>query len=346
MTRKALVGGVLPLVILALAAAWIVRQDAERAAGRGDPPAGRATTAEPTTVAEPEAEPPPFSIPQEQFAPYEPPAEELYVNGKRLAGRVAQELATFPPGATTRELASRIVVATGGQAALERTLAPLLDPARRSAGETLYAQFSGVTATTLGAMVVVRQHLEDAEGNREEVVRVMDVRLTRTDGPWSLDTVASVGGTPVPRPAKLSPAAKRVLDHPRIELPDTVRWDIYGGDVDDALLRALAEAADRWPIAVTVLRTGHPPSVWGANRPSAHASGYAADLYAVDGKPVVMQSQNGSSAQQLAASFLAGGAWQVGSPWVLPPGGRRSFTDRVHSDHIHLQQARVLRASG
>lgn len=345
MTRRALVGGVLPLVILALAAAWILRQDTESASGQGGPPPSRTTTAEPTTVTEPEAEPPPFSVPQEQFAPYEPPAEELYVNGKRLAGRVAQELATFPPGATTRELASRIVVASGGQAALERTLAPLLDPARRSAGETLYVQFSGVTATTLGAMVVVRQHLEDAAGDREEVVRVMDVRLSRTDGPWSLDTVASVGGAPVPRPAELSPAATRVLDHPDIELPDTARWDIHRG-VDDALLVALADAADRWPIAVSVLRTGHPPNVWGGDRRSAHASGYAADIYAVDGELVVRQSAEGSSAYRLTAALLDAGARQVGSPWVLPPGGRRSFSDRVHSDHIHLQQTQVSQSAG
>ena len=340
MRRRIVVTGILTLLVVALAAAWVVRQSRPDIAAGVDAAPKRATTEADSTRRERAASPPPFSTPQKQFPPYEPPAGELYANGKRLAGRVAQELATFPPGASTRELATRIVVGAGQQKGLERVVAPLLDPARRSAGETLYAQFSGVTATTLGAMVVVRQHLEDAAGNREQVVRVMDVRLSRTDGPWSLDTVASVGGAAVPRPAVLSSAATRVLDHPGIELPDTARWDIYRG-VDDALLVALAKAADRWPIAVSVLSTGHPPNVWGGHRPSAHASGYAADLYAVDDELVVLQREQGSSAYQLAAALLDAGARQVGSPWVLPPGGHRSFTDRVHSDHIHLQQRSV-----
>jgi hypothetical protein len=345
MTRHLVATGISTLLIGGLAAGWIVRQNRQGPAEEVAAVPKHVTTEADSRPRERAASPPPFSTPQKQFPPYEPPAGELYANGKRLAGRVAQELATFPPGASTRELATRIVVAARQQKGLERAVAPLLDPARRSAGETLYAQFSGVTATTLGAMVVVRQHLEDAAGNREQVVRVMDVRLSRTDGPWSLDTVASVGGTAVPRPAVLSTAATRVLDHPDIELPDTARWDIYRG-VDNALLVALAKAADRWPIVVSVLSSGHPPNVWGENRPSAHANGYAADLYAVDDELVVLQREQGSSAYQLAAALLDAGARQVGSPWVLPPGGHRSFTDRVHSDHIHLQQRSVSRAHG
>ena len=283
----------------------------------------------------------PFSTLPQRFPLYEPPTEEPYANGKRLAGRVAQQLATFPPHASTAEIARGVRVLAGRRAELSRTVAPLLDPRRRSAGEVVYVQLSGVTATTLGAMVVVRQHLEDAAGNRQWVVRVMDVRLRRTDGPWSLERVASVGGTAVRRPANVSPAEARVLDHSDIELPDTARWDIYRGWIDDRLLRALADAADRWPLAVAVLRTGHPVNVWATKRPSAHASGYAADVYAVDGRLVLRQRKTGSSAQQFAAAFLAAGARQVGSPWNLTAAGKRSFTDRVHQDHVHAQFRRV-----
>lgn len=280
----------------------------------------------------------PFARPRPISAPYEPPAKEPYVNGKRLAGRVAQELATFGPGASATELASRVDAAGERPAELERIVVPLLNPARRSTGEVVYVQLSGVTATTLGTMVLVRQRLENAEGNTELVVRVMDVRLRRTDGPWSLDRVASVGGTAVPRPANVSSAAARVLDHPGIWLPDTARWDIYRGLVDEGLLQALGDAADQSPFAVTVLRTGHPPNVWATRRPSAHAAGRAADIYAVDSTLVLRQRTNGSSAHQLAAAFLAAGARQVGSPWILPPGGKRSFTDRAHQDHVHVQR--------
>ena len=295
-------------------------------------------TAPPTTAA-----PEPFDTPQEQYPPYQPPAEELYINGKRLAGRVAQELATFGPSATIAELTNGVTPATGGTTELQRVVAPLHDPARRAAADVAYVELSGVTATTLGTMVIVRQHLEDAEGRRELVVRVMDVRLRRTDGPWSLDRVASVGGRPVPRPATVSAAAARVLDHPSIDLPDTARWDIYRGDVDDGLLSALADAADRWPLAISVFRSGHPDKVWATRRTSAHTAGLAADIYAVDGQLVVRQGSNESSARKLVAVFLAGGATQVGSPWSLPPGGRRSFTDRVHRDHNHVQQRGAVR---
>lgn len=285
-----------------------------------------------------------FATPQQLFALYEPPVEEPYANGKRLAGRVAQRLATFGPRASAKKIASGVGAARGQAAQLEGVVTPLLDPALRSAGEVIYVQLSGVTATTLGAMVVVRQHLEDAAGARRLVVRVMDVRLRRNGGPWSLDQVASVGGRAVGRPSELSAAAARVLDHPSIQLPDTARWDIHRGDIDEGLLRSLADAADRWPIAVTVLRTGHPPNVWATGRPSAHATGRAADIYAVDGTPVLLQRVKGGKARLLATAFLRAGAAQIGSPWILPPGGRRSFADAVHWDHIHVQQTQFRRA--
>lgn len=334
------------LTVLRLAAIALIATGGGAACANGSEPSDTAangnTTQPPVTSTETKdtvtSPPPPFSIPQQRFALYEPPAEEPYANGKRLAGRVAQQLVTFGPRASAAEIAGGIEAAGERPAQLERIVAPLVDPARRSTGEVAYVQLSGLTATTLGAMVIVRQHLEDATGARELVVRVMDVQLRRTDGPWLLDRVGSVGGTAVPRPAKVSRAAARVLDHPKIQLPDTARWDIYRGDIDDGLLTALGDAADRWPLAVTVLRTGHPPNVWATKRRSAHAAGLAADIYAVDGTLVLRQQKVGSSARQLAASFLAAGAAQVGSPWVLPPGGKRSITDRVHWDHVHIQQ--------
>lgn len=321
-------------IVVGLAlAATLLSALAAGCATEGEKTAVSPKTVTVTTTETVKATPPPFSAPEQLFPPYEPPAEERYRNGKRLAARVAQNLATFAPGAAAVDLARSVGLdATGG-------LEPLLDPSRRSAGEVVYVQLSGTTATTLGTMVVVSQHLENGDGEEETVVRVMDIRLRRTDGAWSLDRVASVGGSPVQRPEQISAAAARVLDHPAIELPDTVRWDIHRGKVNDALLRALADAADRWPIALTVLSTGHPPRVWATPRTSAHTVGFAADIYAVGGELVVRQRQRGSKAYRLVEAFLAGGAAQVGSPWVLPPGGRRSFTDVVHEDHLHVQQS-------
>lgn len=283
--------------------------------------------------------PPPFARPAPTVAPYEPDGVEPYANGKRLAGRVAQKLATFAPGSDAADLIGRIRPDAMALGELERVVAPLVDRARRSTAEVVYAQLSGVTESTLGVMVLVRQYLDDAVGRRREVVRVFDVRLHRTGGgAWQLDRVGSVGGRPSPRPRRLSPTARRVLDHRNVVLSDTARWEIHRGEIEEGLLAALADVADGFRIAVAVLKGGHPPTVWATDRPSAHTAGLAADVYAVDGRLVLHQRGVSTPAHRLATALLAGGAQQVGSPWVLPPGGDRSFTDAVHQDHLHVQQ--------
>jgi hypothetical protein len=145
----------------------------------------------------------------------------------------------------------------------------------------------------------------------------------------------------VRRPAGLSAAARRVLDNPRIVLPDSARWDLYQDTIDPTLLTALANAANDHKLSIAVLRSGHPPNVWGTTRPSAHSAGFAADIYAVDGRPVISQRQLETAAYDLASQLFARGPSQLGSPWVFGSGGSLSFTDAVHQDHIHLQQAPV-----
>jgi hypothetical protein len=211
----------------------------------------------------------------------------------------------------------------------------------QSSGRVVYPQLSGVAPTSLGAMVVVRQRLQRPDGSGDTITRVIDVRLRRAGGPWWFDRIGYVGGRPLPRPQTLSMPANRLLDNRNIALSDSARWDIYRGDVDDALLRALDAVADRRRISVSVLRSGHPRHVWATARPSAHSRGYAADIYAVDGQLVTRQREAGSPAYALAASLVDDGAAQVGSPWIIGPGGRRSFSDEVHQDHVHVQWSKV-----
>jgi hypothetical protein len=273
--------------------------------------------------------------------PYRPDPAEEYANGKRLAARMAQKALTYEPGASAREVASTLPRTEAGVASLAAALEPAVDPERRSVGEVVYPQLSGVTPTSLGAMVITRQVLEDAHGERESLTRVLDVRLRLSGQSWALDRIASVGGSPVPRPASLAAAAERVLEEPNISLSDSARWDIYRGSVDPTLLDALATAARRHQLSVGILRSGHPPNVWATERPSAHSQGFAADIYAVDGRPVVRQQRTASPAYELAEELFAGGAYQLGSPWAFGAGVGSSFTDAVHQDHIHLQQAPV-----
>lgn len=271
-----------------------------------------------------------------EVALYRPIAAEEYPNGKRVAARIAQRALTFDDDATPRSVAQSLGASAAGLQATTRVLEEVVEPGTRSSAEVLYPQLSGLTATTLGAMVVVRQDIETADGETSSITRVVDVRLRRSGGPWSLDQVASFGGPATPEPGSLNSPARNVLGNPRIELPESARWDIYRGGVDPALLEVLAEAAQERELSVTVLDSGHPPNVWQTTRPSAHSTGFAVDIWAVDGVPVIEQRGTGSPAYELAASLAAGGAAQLGSPWGL---GTQGFTDEVHQDHIHLQQS-------
>jgi hypothetical protein len=299
-------------------------------------PADRQTSADVTPV--PSSAPARSApAPWPRVARFEPDPAEPYANGKRLAGRIALRALTYPHGASATAVARRITSSSAARRRLARVLEPAVDPKMRSRGEVVYPQLSGVTSTSLGAMVVVRQRLEDAGGERRTITRVLDVRLRRSGGPWSLDRIASVGGRPIARPAGLSAEAKAVLDSPRITLSDSARWDIRAGDVDNALLGALSRLSKRHRFSVGILRSGHPTRVWDTVRVSAHSRGLAADIYAVDGQLVLRQRDVGSPAHSLASSLVARGAEQVGSPWQLAAGSRGSFTDAVHQDHVHVQ---------
>lgn len=288
--------------------------------------------------ADPAASPPEIVEPP-RVERYEPIADEEFANGKRLAGRIAQRALTYRPGQTARQVAAALPPSSTGTGRLGRVLAPAVEAERWSVAEVVYPQLSGVTDTTLGAMVVMRQITGSEDGEQRSLTRVVDVRLRLSQGEWTFDTIGSVGGRPVDPPGEPSAAARQVLDSRNIVLPDSARWDILRGGVDDELLRALARAAATRRLSVAVVRSGHPPNVWATTRPSAHSSGSAADIYAVDGQLVIAQREPGTPAYELAEELYAGGAYQLGSPWVFGAGGFRSFTDPVHQDHIHVQQS-------
>ena len=319
------------LAVVALSTlALVLSACADGAADRRSSAVTEGRTPSPTS---PARTPTPWPTPER----YEADAAEGFPNGKRLAARVAATALTYPLRSSASEVARRLGTSAVRRRELAAAIEPAVDPGMASSGEVIYPQLSGITPSSLGAMVVVRQRLRRADGQSRTVTRVVDVRLRRDGGPWRLDRIGSVGGRAVPRPSGLSSAARRVLDNPRISMPDTARWDIYRGGIDDGLLDTLADLAERRRISVSVLRSGHPREVWATSRPSAHSRGYAADIYAIGGRLVVSQRDRGSPAHALTSSVVAAGAAQVGSPWVLGPGGSRSFSDDVHQDHVHVQ---------
>jgi hypothetical protein len=105
--------------------------------------------------------------------------------------------------------------------------------------------------------------------------------------------------------------------------------------LDRRVRRLLVAAADRQPIRVSCLRTGHSWFVKGTRRVSNHSVWRAVDLDRVDGRPV---SPSNPAARRLALWIGRGRAGvqpsEVGSPWRF--GARPWFTDAGHQGHLHV----------
>ena len=105
--------------------------------------------------------------------------------------------------------------------------------------------------------------------------------------------------------------------------------------LDRRVRRLLVAAADRQPIRVSCLRSGHSWYVKGTRRVSNHSRWRGVDLDRVDGRPV---SRSNAAARRLAVWIGQGRAGvqpsEVGSPW--PFGGRPWFSDAGHQGHLHV----------
>jgi hypothetical protein len=263
-------------------------------------------------------------------------AAEVHCELKRVACGVAQALTTFDAGATPGQIARQVTSDPDRRARLETSARPLFHAGWWSRGRVVYPQMGGLADGRASVMVVVFR--EAGRETAPEVVetRTLDVRLIRAGGTWVFDGLASAGGTAIRRPAGLSAGARAVLDDPRIELPDSARWDIHRGGIAPSLLRLMSHMADQGPYGVVVLRTGHPDHVFGTTRVSQHNTGQAVDLYRVDRSLVVERAASG--APHALARWLAGRSelGQLGSPWAEADAGGRSFSDTVHQDHLHI----------
>lgn len=269
-------------------------------------------------------------------AAYEPLPGEPVPEAKSLAARVVQTIGTYPVGGGTAESAASRLGGTVDPALIDAAL-PLLDPAAASATEIVYPQLGGLTDTEASVMVVFRQRLASATDQRE-VTRTADVRLTRTPSGWAASAIASIGGEPPPDPGPLSAAARDVLTTKAIDLPDSARWDIEAGRIDDRVLQLLSMLAEEHTLGVTVLATGHPEHVFGSSSISNHTVGRGVDVWSVDGQPVIAQRDEGGPLQALVQKLVDSMATtELGSPWDLDGVGRgASFTNTVHQDHLHL----------
>ena len=99
------------------------------------------------------------------------------------------------------------------------------------------------------------------------------------------------------------------------------------------MLALLLSMSQGHVVDVSVLRSGHPLLVFGTSRPSDHPRGRAVDVWALDGRALVLPSNHALAAEAMRYA-VAHGAYNVGGPVRLA--GRQYFSDRTHQDHVHL----------
>jgi len=315
-------GAVAVALALLLGACGGAAGDAE--VGQGDDPSSTATSEQTTTTAK--------RLPAPM--PYTPVAGEPVPEAKQRAADVIQAIGTYERGQGTVPAAQARIAALGPPT-LAEVAAPLLVPDAQATVEIVYPQLGGLTATEASVMVVARQRLLRGD-DETQVTRTIDVRLRLEGGAWTATSIDSLGGEPpaTPRPSALGQA---VLDHEAIDLPDSARWDIQAGTIDDRVLQLMLDLAATHRYGVVTLANGHPVNVFGSASISNHTRGRAVDIWSVDGQPVVLQREVGGPLHALVSRLLAETPLtEVGSPWDLDPVGRPSFTDTVHQDHLHL----------
>ncbi|MDP2624090.1 MAG: SdrD B-like domain-containing protein [Actinomycetota bacterium] len=282
-----------------------------------------ATTAPATTVAAPPRE-----------ARYVVSEGEVEREAKQLAADIAYALTTYEQSDDPTARFSSIAGAAGVDLLAEAG-EPLTHRGRWSRGQVVYPQLGGLTNERTSVMVVTRQTVGSGSEPEFSVVRTLDIRLIMGEAGWEFDALASAGGAF--GSVEDLELAHAVAADPRIEMPDSARLDILGGEVSPVLLELMSDLADITPYGVTVMATGHPYHVFETNRVSHHTGGRAIDIFRVGDRHVIDDRDGGSATRVLVQRL-----WedprvvQVGSPWDIDGGPGRSFANVVHQDHIHV----------
>ncbi|MFC4563412.1 hypothetical protein ACFO4E_16225 [Nocardiopsis mangrovi] len=276
---------------------------------------------------------------------------------KTAAAAYLETLLRYGAGDGTREAAQQRLDEAGLPTAPLDGAADLLSGSAAGTAEIIYPQLGGLTGNRASVMTVVTVHLLDG-GEPTSTTRVVDVRLAKTGETWAVSSIESIGGGPpaeAPPPAGPSPSAgtstsdaaaaagddpgSAVLSSQRLDLPDTVKWDILSGAIDDRVLRMLLTLGEDHELSVAVLSTGHPHNVFDSASVSNHVQGRAVDIWAIDGVPVADLAGSGepdNPARTLMERALAEGSDEVGGPWALSTADGATFTNTVHQDHLHV----------
>jgi hypothetical protein len=125
-----------------------------------------------------------------------------------------------------------------------------------------------------------------------------------------------------------------VLAGSRITLPPAARADVASGQVHDSVLEAMLAVSRRWPIGVSVVRSGHPIFVFGTDRQSDHPRGRAFDTWRIADHAVVRPGTPRALVTAYMEALASAGSYNVGGP-VLLGAAPQYFSDRTHHDHVH-----------
>jgi hypothetical protein len=256
---------------------------------------------------------------------------EVSPSVKRVATSLLETLGTWSHGAGDVASARTRLTHAGYDPALASQLTTLLGVGTDAVVAVRDAQYGGILSTTASVLVVVDQWRLTSDGTVHAGGTTVDVRLEKASPHWRVTAVhPAAPGLPT---SSLTRTARQVLADSRIRLPHAAHADVSAGRVHDTVLGLLLAMAQQHVVDVSVMRSGHPLLVFGTSRTSDHPKGRAVDVWALDGKPLVVPANHTLAASAMRFA-VAHGAYNVGGPVLLP--GSTYFSDRTHQDHIHL----------
>lgn len=268
--------------------------------------------------------------------PWVPGPGEVEPDVKLRAVQLVEAIGSWPAGGQGPAAARGRVAALGLDPGLVDQGAELLVRGEEAVLRVVVAQYGGLLAGSADVMIACEQWSRDAGGEVTPGGTTVEVRLSRLDPRWTVTGLQTAQpGTPV---AQLPRAAHLVLAEPRIVLPSAARTDVLAGTVHEGVLELMLTLSRRHAFAVTVLRSGHPPNVFGTDRPSDHAGGRAFDVWQIDGRAVVDPATPHDLVDGFMRAAAAAGSYNVGGPRQLGGGttSRQFFSDLAHRDHVHV----------
>lgn len=130
---------------------------------------------------------------------------------------------------------------------------------------------------------------------------------------------------------------RKVLADPKLEIYECGELDIRSGQINRRVLASLAYLSERgYRLAITSLKCGHSYYTSSGNV-SAHSSGNAVDIAAINGIPVLGHQGKGSITEMVVRDLMKlQGTMAADQIITLMSLGGSTFAMADHDDHIHL----------